>query len=285
MSCHSLITATEILPNGGQFSSKTTKQATELAGLALWNNVLLVLQKQTPALSQLRGTLLIVELLRFLMCKSTAKDFDASKLSPSVEVDRAWHALLMYPKLYMTQVCPILGDAIIDHDPLGGEDAVQQSARYSATLQHYTRLFGISPSVELWPNSAPIDASEISEQRAAKRQRTVIAVAPESAESAESGESASGESEEEEQSPVSQSAGETITLIVKDQAGEMTFFKVKRTTKMAKVFEAYAERKGVGADTLLFNVDGQRLREDDTAWGLDLEDQDQIECLLQQRGC
>ena len=119
MSYHSLITTTDILPSDKKFTRKTTNQATELAGLALWNNVLLVLQRETPMLSQLQGTLLIVELIRFLMCKSSAKDFDASKLSPSLEVDRAWHALLMYPKLYVTQVCSILGDEIIDHDPLG----------------------------------------------------------------------------------------------------------------------------------------------------------------------
>ena len=40
-------------------------------------------------------------------------------------------------------------------------------------------------------------------------------------------------------------SADTITVRVKDQAGDETFFKIKNTTKMAKVFKAYATRKGV----------------------------------------
>ena len=39
------------------------------------------------------------------------------------------------------------------------------------------------------------------------------------------------------------------TIRIKDQNGEETMFKIKRTTKMKKVFVTYASRKGVEAST------------------------------------
>ena len=77
---------------------------------------------------------------------------------------------------------------------------------------------------------------------------------------------------------------DAITIRVKDQAGEETFFKVKNTTKMVKVFAAYAQRKGVQQTSLRFLLDGERIQNDDTPKTLELEDQDQIDCLLEQYG-
>ena len=79
-------------------------------------------------------------------------------------------------------------------------------------------------------------------------------------------------------------AGVAITIRVKDQGGEETFFKVKSTTKMSKVFSAYAQRKGVQQSSLRFLLDGERINPQDTPESLDLEDQDQVDCLLEQFG-
>lgn len=71
---------------------------------------------------------------------------------------------------------------------------------------------------------------------------------------------------------------DTITIRVKEvgasfvvqrvlssvQDGAETFFKVKPTTKMSKVFDAYAKRKGVASGTLRFLFDGERVQPDDT---------------------
>jgi small ubiquitin-related modifier len=53
---------------------------------------------------------------------------------------------------------------------------------------------------------------------------------------------------------------------------------------MEKVFNAYAQRKGVNPGALRFLLDGQRINGDQTPKLLDLEDQDQIDCLLEQQG-
>ncbi len=71
---------------------------------------------------------------------------------------------------------------------------------------------------------------------------------------------------------------------MKDQTGEQTLFKIKRTTKMSKVFSAYAQRKGVELASLRFLLDGERISETDTPKMLELDDEDQIDCVLAQVG-
>eukprot|EP00549_Striatella_unipunctata_P017910 CAMPEP_0118687794 /NCGR_PEP_ID=MMETSP0800-20121206/8576_1 /TAXON_ID=210618 ORGANISM="Striatella unipunctata, Strain CCMP2910" /NCGR_SAMPLE_ID=MMETSP0800 /ASSEMBLY_ACC=CAM_ASM_000638 /LENGTH=56 /DNA_ID=CAMNT_0006585009 /DNA_START=173 /DNA_END=343 /DNA_ORIENTATION=- len=53
---------------------------------------------------------------------------------------------------------------------------------------------------------------------------------------------------------------------------------------MAKVFETYAEKKGIQANSLRFLLDGERIKGDQTPKQLELEDQDQIDCMLEQMG-
>lgn len=77
---------------------------------------------------------------------------------------------------------------------------------------------------------------------------------------------------------------EPITIRVRDQTGEETFFKIKKTTKMSKVFDTYAQRKGVQATSLRFMLDGERIDENSTPKMLELDDQDQIDCMLEQTG-
>ncbi len=48
------------------------------------------------------------------------------------------------------------------------------------------------------------------------------------------------------------------------QTGEETVFKVKRVTKMSKVFDAYASRKGVARPSIRFLFDGERIDDNDT---------------------
>merc|ERR1719331_2904802 len=77
---------------------------------------------------------------------------------------------------------------------------------------------------------------------------------------------------------------EPITIRVRDQTGEKTFFKIKKTTKMSKVFNTYAQRKGVQLSSLRFLLDGERIEENATPKQLELDDQDQIDCMLEQSG-
>ena len=85
------------------------------------------------------------------------------------------------------------------------------------------------------------------------------------------------------------------------------FFKVKKTTKLDKVFNAratgarseargrrarahpartyrYSQRKGVNSNSLRFLFDGQRVRGDQTPADIDMDDGDQLDCMLEQQG-
>ena len=54
---------------------------------------------------------------------------------------------------------------------------------------------------------------------------------------------------------------------------------------MSTVFDTFAERMGVCADSLRFTLDAERVGPDETPDTLDLEDDDQIDVFLEQGGC
>ena len=76
---------------------------------------------------------------------------------------------------------------------------------------------------------------------------------------------------------------EPIEIRVRDQTGEETIFQMLRTTKMDKLFKAFAARKGVREVSLAFLLRGERISSDDTPQMLDLED-DKIDCFLIRSG-
>mmetsp|Transcript_32280 Transcript_32280/g.37900 ORF Transcript_32280/g.37900 Transcript_32280/m.37900 type:complete len:98 (-) Transcript_32280:244-537(-) len=77
---------------------------------------------------------------------------------------------------------------------------------------------------------------------------------------------------------------EQMTVCIKDQSGDETFFKIKKTTKMGKIFGVYAERKGVQVNSIRFTFDGLRVGPEATPDSIGLEDSDQIDCMIEQTG-
>jgi small ubiquitin-related modifier len=53
---------------------------------------------------------------------------------------------------------------------------------------------------------------------------------------------------------------------------------------MEKVFQTYAQRKGVDLNAIRFLYDGTRVQNDQTPVELELEDNDCIDCMLYQSG-
>jgi small ubiquitin-related modifier len=51
---------------------------------------------------------------------------------------------------------------------------------------------------------------------------------------------------------------------------------------MQKVFDTYAQRKGIQASSLRFLLDGEKIGPEQTPKMLELDDQDQIDCMLEQ---
>jgi hypothetical protein len=79
-------------------------------------------------------------------------------------------------------------------------------------------------------------------------------------------------------------ANQVLTIRIRDQTGEETYFKVKPQTRMDKVFNAFATKKDFNCNSLKFMIDGERMQDWDTPQSLGLEDGDQIDVMLEQRG-
>lgn len=66
--------------------------------------------------------------------------------------------------------------------------------------------------------------------------------------------------------------------------GSESFFKIKETTKMSKVFDVYAKKQGQPKGSLRFIFDGNRIDETMTAKEAGLSDNDVIDALVSQTG-
>ncbi|KAK6238608.1 hypothetical protein QUC31_004077 [Theobroma cacao] len=89
--------------------------------------------------------------------------------------------------------------------------------------------------------------------------------------------------QEEDKKPGDQSAAH-INLKVKGQDGNEVFFRIKRSTQLKKLMNAYCDRQSVELNSIAFLFDGRRLRGEQTPDELEMEDGDEIDAMLHQTG-
>merc|ERR1711983_38090 len=81
---------------------------------------------------------------------------------------------------------------------------------------------------------------------------------------------------------------EKITIAIKGQHGDLTYFKINKNSRLTKVFIAYTKQKSLSLDSVRFLFDGERLAEDidsaQTAEDVNLNDKDTIDCVLAVEG-
>ncbi|KAJ1668911.1 SUMO protein smt3 [Coemansia sp. RSA 1813] len=77
---------------------------------------------------------------------------------------------------------------------------------------------------------------------------------------------------------------EHINIKVVSADNSEVMFKIKRSTKLAKLMQAYCVRAGKSADTVRFLVDGERINGESTPDSLGLEDGDAIDAMTEQIG-
>ncbi|KAH9308161.1 hypothetical protein KI387_036072, partial [Taxus chinensis] len=87
--------------------------------------------------------------------------------------------------------------------------------------------------------------------------------------------------QEEEKKPMDQ-GGAHINLKVKGQDGNEVFFRIKRSTQLRKLMNAYCDRQSVDFNSIAFLFDGRRLRGEQTPDELEMEDGDEIDAMLHQ---
>jgi hypothetical protein len=85
----------------------------------------------------------------FLCCNTT------TGVTPSDQVDQAWHLHLTYTKSYWIDLCKNTLEKEIHHNPTkGGSSEVSKfDYWYSQTKEDYKTIFEINPPIEIWPNN------------------------------------------------------------------------------------------------------------------------------------
>lgn len=74
---------------------------------------------------------------------------------------------------------------------------------------------------------------------------------------------------------------EHLNLKVKAQDGTEVYFKVKKTTKLKKLMDAYCARVGKEAGSIRFLFDGDRIAPNNTPALLGMEDEDEIDAMVE----
>ncbi len=77
-------------------------------------------------------------------------------VTPSEEVDQAWHLHLLYTRSYWGDFCPNVLWMPFHHGPTrgGSKEGAKFHDWYSETLRSYTAIFGTAPPEEIWPPPA-----------------------------------------------------------------------------------------------------------------------------------
>uniref|UniRef100_M8BY97 Small ubiquitin-related modifier n=1 Tax=Aegilops tauschii TaxID=37682 RepID=M8BY97_AEGTA len=109
----------------------------------------------------------------------------------------------------------------------------------------------------------------------------------------------SGVTADEDKKPAGDGGGAHINLKVKGQAyltaikvhslatgrdGNEVFFRIKRSTQLKKLMNAYCDRQSVDLNSIAFLFDGRRLRGEQTPDELEMEEGDEIDAMLHQTG-
>ncbi len=73
-------------------------------------------------------------------------------MTPSVDVDEAWHLHMIYTRDYWLRFCKEVLGAPIQHGPTRGgkEEDEKYMIQYAQTLMYYEKIFGEVP-IDIWP--------------------------------------------------------------------------------------------------------------------------------------
>jgi hypothetical protein len=89
------------------------------------------------------------EYRRFLYLAARTND----ALTPSDDVDQAWHLHLLHSRHYWDILCAGILRRPLHHDPTGGgaAEAMRHQRQYGTTLARYRAVFGEDPAPAIWP--------------------------------------------------------------------------------------------------------------------------------------
>ena len=94
----------------------------------------------------------VIEYKKFVFMAATS----AHPVTPSDEVDQAWHLHLVYTRSYWDELCGQVLGFPLHHGPTKGGAAEGHKFQgwYGQTLQTYHAVFGVIPPADIWPSAA-----------------------------------------------------------------------------------------------------------------------------------
>ncbi|HEX8657451.1 MAG TPA: hypothetical protein VF690_07960, partial [Hymenobacter sp.] len=94
----------------------------------------------------------VLEYKKFVFLAATC----GHPVTPSDEVDQAWHLHLVYTRSYWDELCGQVLGFPLHHGPTRGGAAEGQKFEdwYARTLQAYAAAFGALPPADIWPAAA-----------------------------------------------------------------------------------------------------------------------------------
>lgn len=99
-------------------------------------------------------------------------------VTPSDQVDQAWHLHLLYTRSYWDDLCGHIAGRSLHHGPTaGGRDEGQKySDWYAKTKISYERLFGEKTPPEIWPADEIRFGDDVEFVRINRRRNLIIAL-------------------------------------------------------------------------------------------------------------
>ncbi|MEO1498644.1 MAG: hypothetical protein AAFV43_15985 [Planctomycetota bacterium] len=91
----------------------------------------------------------VAEYQRFVFLAMTA----GHEVTPSDEVDQAWHLHLTYTRSYWDELCGRVLGQPLHHGPTkgGSSEGARFEDQYARTFESYRRAFGEEPPADIWP--------------------------------------------------------------------------------------------------------------------------------------
>jgi Ubiquitin-2 like Rad60 SUMO-like len=186
------------------------------------------------------------------------------------------------------------------------DSAEVKQQRYAAAYKLYELAFPPTPVAAIWPTPAAAAAAAASAEAAApaaeaqadssrKRSAAAASLQQDGDAAGSSGDSDSGSAlkraartaiKAEAAAATAQDAATHITSSVSAGRGEEVLFKTKTSTRMLKVFNAYATHVNkVGTQLKFYGPDWRRIDPNWTLQEVGLVEGDEIDVLYEQEGC
>lgn len=101
-------------------------------------------------------------------------------VTPSDQVDQAWHLHLTYTDSYWDRLCNNIVGRPLHHTPTrgGSEEARKFDAWYGYTLKSYQRFFGTLPPIFIWPDASTRFGDDFFFQRVNTRRHWIVPKPP-----------------------------------------------------------------------------------------------------------